>query len=75
MLNILSPIIVEGKLDQATIAIEYEGVKDADSFLAYYRRLTEPSKYSREVLTANTPIQIPYKQSLADYSRLMGGDE
>lgn len=75
MLNILSPIIVEGKLDQATIAMEYEGVKDADSFLAYYRKLTEPSKYPREVLTANTPIQIPYKQSLADYSRLMGGDE
>lgn len=44
MLNILSPIIVDGKLDQATIAMEYEGVTDADSFLAYYRRLTEPSK-------------------------------
>ena len=75
MLNVLSPIIVDSKLDQATIAMDYTGVKDADSFLAYYRRLTEPSKCPCEVLTANTPIQIPYTQSLADYSVLMGGDE
>ncbi len=75
MLNVLSPIIVDGKLDQATIAMEHSGVTDADSFLAYYRKLTEPSKYLNEVHTTNMPIQKPYKQSLADYSKLMGGDE
>ena len=75
MLNILSPIIVAGKLDLATMAIEYTGVNDADSFLAYYRRLSEPSICSREIITPNTPLQIPYKQNLADYSVLMGDDE
>ena len=75
MLNALSPIIVEGNIDKATKAMEYSGVKDTDSFLAYYRKLSEPEKHNNEVVTANMPFQIPYQQSLADYSKLMGGDE
>lgn len=74
MLNVLSPLIVDGKLNEATAAMELSGARDADSFLAYYRRLKEPVKQASDVITPNTPVQIPYVQDLSAYSSLMGGD-
>ena len=75
MLNALAPIIIEGNLDKATIAMDHEGVKDADSFLAYYRRLIEPKNSVVSVVTQNTPSQIPYVQDLTQYANLIGGDQ
>jgi hypothetical protein len=74
MLNALAPIIIDGKLDDATITMEIGNIRDTDDFLASYRSLTEPTKKPKEVTTKNTPIQIPYKQDLSVYGGLIGGD-
>ena len=74
MLNVLAPIIIDGKLEYATEALKHEGVKDSQSFLTNYRRLTEPKEEFASVITRNTPFQTPYKQTLEQYSVLMGGE-
>ena len=74
MLNALAPIIIDGKLDDATITMEIGNIRDTDDFLASYRSLTEPTIKPKEVKTKNTPIQIPYKQDLSVYGGLIGGD-
>ena len=74
MLNALTPIILDGKLDEATITMEIGTIRDTDDFLACYRSLTESTKKPKEVTTKNTPIQIPYKQDLSVYGDLIGGD-
>lgn len=74
MLTILSPIIVSGKLDDATTAMELalvRGTDDADSFLSCYRSLTEPIINVPEVLTPNTPEQKIYAQDFSVYEELM----
>ena len=48
---------------------------DADSFLACYRSLTEEPIYLPEVITDNTPPQIPYVSDLSIYTSLMGLQE
>lgn len=74
MLNVLTPIILDGKLDEATIAMELGDIKSTDEFLLTYRNLTEPPK-PKDVITANTPLQQPYKSDLSVYSSLIGGEE
>lgn len=73
MLTAIAPLIAEGKLDDATAVMELTNVKDADSFLASYRSITELNKPIREVVTGNTPKQTPYTQDLSVYSVFMNG--
>ena len=78
MLNVLVPLILDGKLDEATVAIEImdkNAPTDADSFLACYRSLTEVNIALPEVVTDNTPHQIPYTSDLSIYTSLMGLQE
>ena len=74
MLNILTPIIIQDKLDEATAVLELTEVNDTDSFLTAYRSLTEPSDKPKEVFTSNMPKQTPYKNDLSVYDALIGGD-
>ncbi|MGH4052528.1 MAG: IS21 family transposase [Clostridium sp.] len=74
MLTIISPMIISGNLVDATAAIELaleNGKDDADSFLACYRSITEPAINFPEVVTRNTPTQIPYIQDFSAYDQLM----
>lgn len=78
MLDVLVPLILESKLDLATTALEImnkNAPTDADSFLACYRSLTEEPIYLPEVITENTPPQIPYVSDLSVYTSLMGLEE
>ena len=74
MLGVLSPLIVNGKLDEATAVMELSYVTDTDSFLASYRSLTEPLDAPKEVSTPNMPNQTPYKNDLSVYDDLIGGE-
>ena len=47
-------------------------INNFDNFLIFYRNLIEPEK-TVEIVTKNTPIQIPYKQDLSVYKGLIGG--
>lgn len=73
MLNVLTPIMLDGKLPEATIAMEVGDISDTDEFLICYRSLTEPIK-PKNVVTKNTPIQMPYKNDLSVYGELIGGE-
>jgi transposase len=73
MLDALTPIIIDGKLAYATIAMEVGNIRDVDDFLLCYRNLNEPTKKPGRVTTKNTPFQIPYKQDLSVYGSLIGG--
>lgn len=73
MLNVLTPIILDGKLDEATIAMELGDINNTDEFLLTYRGLTEPPK-PKAIITENTPFQEPYKSDLTVYGSLIGGD-
>lgn len=75
MLNVIAPLIAEGKLDDATAVMELTNVKDADSFLASYRSITELNQPIKEVITENTPKQTVYKQDLSVYSSFMNGGD
>ena len=72
MLNILTPIILDNNLEEATNILETKSIKDSEDFLACYRRKTQNDVVST-VITKNTPNQIPYKQDLSVYSSLTGG--
>ena len=74
MLNALTPIILDGKLDDATVAMEICNIRNSDDFLLCYRNLTESTQKPKEVTTKNTPVQIPYKQDLSVYDDLIGSD-
>jgi len=74
MLNVLTPIILDNKLDEATIAMEIGNISNTDEFLLTYRSLTEPPK-PKEIITEHTPFQEPYKSDLTVYQGLIGGDE
>lgn len=74
MLNALTPIIIEGKLADATITMELGNIRNSDDFLACYRSLTESTEKPKKVTTKNTPVQVPYKQDLSVYASLMRGD-
>ncbi|MHC1694059.1 MAG: hypothetical protein AB9835_02030 [Eubacteriales bacterium] len=41
MLSALTPIILDGKLDEATVALEVHEIHNVDEFLLIYRNLTE----------------------------------
>lgn len=75
MLSAITPIIIDGKLDTATAALELSNARDVDSFHSCYRSLTDEMS-APEVITPNTPRQTPYKQDLSVYAELMrtGGD-
>lgn len=73
MLNVLTPIILDGKLDEATIAMELGDINSTDEFLLTYRSLTEPPR-PKEIITENTPFQEPCKSHLTVYQGLIGGD-
>lgn len=73
MLSILTPILLDGKLEEATIAMEVHEVRDADEFLLIYRNLTEPARPAT-MKTKNTPEQTPYRHDLSVYSGLIGGE-
>lgn len=75
MLNALIPIILDGKLDDATITMETGNIRNTDDFLTCYRSRTETRKHPPIVTTKNTPIQIPYKQDLSVYGNLIGGEK
>lgn len=66
MLNVLTPIILDNKLDEATIAMKIGDISNTDEFLLTYRSLTEPLK-PKEIITENTPFQEPYKSDLTVY--------
>lgn len=72
MLNVLTPIILDGKLDKAAIAMEWGDIKSTNEFLLTYRSLTEMPK-PKEVTTGNTPHQSPCKSDLLVYGDLIGG--
>ena len=74
MIAILSPLICSGNLEDATTAIEMAtacGTDDADSFLACYRKLTEPQVSIVEIFTPHTPRLAGYVQDWAPYDELM----
>ncbi|PHJ38639.1 hypothetical protein P378_08730 [Desulforamulus profundi] len=73
MLSTLTPIILDGKLDEATVALEVHEIQNADEFLLIYRNLTESPPPSA-VKTQNTPTQLPYKNDLSVYGSLIGGE-
>lgn len=73
MLSALTPIILDGKLDEATVAMEVHEIENADEFLLIYRNLME-SPPPKAVTTKNTPVQTPYKNDLSVYGALIGGD-
>ena len=72
MLNLLVPIILDDKLLEATNIMFDNKIDNFDDFLIFYRNLIEPEK-TVEIVTKNTPIQIPYKQDLSVYKDLIGG--
>ena len=74
MLNVLTPIILDGKLPDATIAMEIGEISTVDEFLVTYRSLTEPPR-PKQVTSKNTPQQQPYKKDLSVYKDLIGGAE
>ena len=49
------------------------GTDDAESFLACYRKLTEPKVSFVEIITSSIPKQIGYIQNWAPYEELMKG--
>lgn len=59
MLNVLTPIILDDKLDEATITIKIGNIRDTEDFLACYRSLTESTKKLPQVKTKITLAQIP----------------
>ena len=71
MLNVLTPIILDDKLEEATITMEIGNIRDTEDFLACYRSLTESTKKPPQVKTKSTPDQIPYKQDLTIYGSLI----
>lgn len=76
MIAVLSPLICSGNLKEATIAIEMAlacGTDDAESFLACYRKLTEPKVSLVDIFTPSMPKQIGYIQNWAPYEELMKG--
>lgn len=75
MLSVLTPIILDGKLPEATITMEVSNIRDTDDFLACFRTLTESPIKPPEITTKNTPPQIPYKQDLSVYGSLIGGEK
>lgn len=74
MLSVLTPIIGDGKLAEATIAMEVGNIRTPDDFVLMFRNLTEPTKKPNRVTTKNTPFQVPYKQDLSVYGDLIGGE-
>ena len=74
MLSVLSPLIADGNLDDATSAIKLalaNGTDDADSFLTCYRSLTEPLLPIPDIVTPTTPKQVAYVQDFSPYDDLM----
>jgi len=74
MFTALSPMIIAGKIEDATAAMKLSmenGKDDADSFLLCYRSLTEPVIKLPEVITPSTPEQKPYVQDFSAYDKLM----
>ena len=74
MIEILTPIILDGKIDDATVALEMGDARDAEEFLVVWRSLTE-SPRPKEMNAPNTPKLSPYKSDLSVYSSLIGGDD
>ena len=72
MLNILTPIILDEKLHEATTLLKTKNIKDAEDFMASFRGLHDTSN-SVQVTTKHTPNQMPYKQDLSVYKGLIGG--
>lgn len=73
MLSVLTPIILDGKLDDATVAMELHDIKNADEFLLVYRNLTEPPKLP-ELKLDNVPVQLGASYDLSIYADFLGGD-
>ena len=73
MLNLLVPIILDGKLLEVTNIMYDNKIDNFDDFLIFYRNSNEPKKVMK-IITKNTPIQIPYKQDLSVYKSLIGGE-
>lgn len=74
MLSALAPLIMGGKVEDATAALELaldSGTDDADSFLACYRSLTETLIPIADLVAPNTPAQVIYVQDLSVYENLM----
>ena len=61
MLNLLVPIILSGKLLEATNIMYENNIDNFDNFLVFYRNENEHIKTSK-ITTKNTPIQIPYNK-------------
>ena len=74
MLNLLVPIILSGKLLEATNIMYENNIDNFDNFLVFYRNENEHIKTSK-ITTKNTPIQIPYKQDLSVYKGLIRGEK
>jgi len=73
MLKILTPIIEEDKLGDATAVLELSNIRNSDDFISSFNALTENMSKVPEVITDTTPAQTPYRQDLSKYNDLMAG--
>lgn len=74
MLNILTPIIIDGKMVEATIAMNKSNVNTPDDFLLSYRNLLDEPNEKAFKVPKSTPKQIPYRQNLFVYDALIRGE-
>ena len=73
MLLTLTPILKDGKADDAAAVLQLSNVRSCDDFIVAYRALTEDPNAPESVTTPSTPIQQPYLPRLDRYSELIGG--
>jgi transposase len=71
MLLILTPIIQDGKIDDAEAVFGIVEIKNPDDFDAAYRALTENNRPQPSVVTPLTPPQTPYLPKLDRYTELL----
>ena len=74
MLKILTPIIQNGKINDAAAVLELTEIRDSEEFNTAFRALSEDMPQPA-VITPTTPVQTEYKPNFGEYSALWGGND